>query len=1746
MRKSSRLAGKRFLRYEIYDDSGGKVYKDAMSDVEPKADATNGASPKDVKDEEKGDTDARIITGARLKVISVAGDVLDYIDENPIDDIASSKSDLDFAVNRIEDMRSQFRTCYLELRSHHEDEEDEIIFEKNTKMMKDYIMKAKAALRVIRTGDDKQAKDDLSSKKSAFDFLHADALRILTELEGELKVDASASDDDVIQMTKDIPNVEKKITLLGEKVRPVITSSMATTETVASVKKRYDAIFTAKSKYVSTLQEMKTQRELDKEQKFKESSLSISLPKFKGYGAAMDIYTFRRTFEKLHSKQLPKRMMPEMLKNNYLVGTALHLVKGLEDVDEIWKRLVSAYGDPKIMLTKKLDSINDLEQIWKMKDSEKVISALQRIVNVMKDLAELSKEHKVENDLYYGDGLERIMKLLDEKRSMKWISETCDSKLSNQQTWESVVKFLEKEAKILEHKINVLGKEESHEKPRIKDDPKPIQASKRDQAHFSGNNANSGSNLNDRDNASLSCHICGESGHVATLGPGRKKVIQYFSCPVFVGYTCSERMEVIRKKGFCFQCLLPGADGKKGKHADGKCQREFTCKHLSHQRHKMKKHVLVCEEHKDSAENQTLLEDYKQRCIVKNPDVQNFSKEIKLSFFATPSPSTPSSADASSASAHTSNPNTPSSAGADSAGVHTPSVSAPSSTGVESACVSNGVPSSVSAPPNTGVELTCVSNGVPSSVSAPPNTGVELTGASNGVSSSVSAPPSTGVESICVSNAASSNVCVPSSTGEDLAGATDAATSTVSVTSSAETSSVATPSLAAEAASPTVSGTIVSSTSSDSLHGPKSFKTTHVVNDDAVYQLQLIKVDGQEYLLFYDSGCGHFVSREEAVRKIGQRAALEHPGPTPLGGVGNITTESPHGVYSIDLPTHDGDNVRFTGVCLDDITGVLPTYPLRGQIEQDIVKEYQKLGHNPSDLPKLPAAIGGAVDFMIGIKYARYYPKQIFQLPCGLTISESIFQNADGGGRGVLSGPHPVFTMIARHFYNQHAALRVFLTNQLKLCHLPYYVNPDITLLGYKDPRAIGGNFYLAGDSFYAHVSREAERFECVELSGTQILFRCISCRGCKACRYGDRTEAISLREEIEDDLISKCVIVNLATKTTSHKLPLIADPEKRLAPNRDRAMKVYQQQVKKLNKSSDERKAVLESERKLQELGFVDWMDNLSSEDQEMLRRSPIQNYLPWRTIHKEESVSTPVRLVFDASQPTSTGYALNDVVAKGRNTLNPLLEIVIRWGLHSIAVHTDIAKMYNCIQLVKEHWCYQRYLFEESLNPNNPVREKFVKTAIYGVRSSGNVATHTLRETARLLKDKYPDAYKVVLDDIYADDTLTGAPTPKEAYALADDLEAMVSGGGFSFKAIAFSGQKPPESMSNDGETITVAGFRWFSEKDLVSLNIGEMNFGKKQRGRKPKMTSQGIPERLTRTHCTSQVHGVFDLVGRVAPLLAEMKLDLHDLVKMNLKWDDSLPDNLRPLWESHFEMVQELKTLRYNRAIVPEDAVSLNLDTVDFGDASGRLLCIAIYARFLRKNGEYSCQLVLARTRLIPDDMTITRGELYAALIDASCGETVRRAFGNHHQGQVKLSDSMVALHWICNMDIPLKQWVRNRVLEIRRLTNVEDWRHVESKKNLADIGTRRGRTLRDVDQDSKWINGTDWMRKEASSFPVKSAKELCLRKEDVDEIKKEVSYTYGFDETSIAMYYNCALVTRTVPEEVKDRYSYSIHH
>ena len=69
-----------------------------------------------------------------------------------------------------------------------------------------------------------------------------------------------------------------------------------------------------------------------------------------------------------------------------------------------------------------------------------------------------------------------------------------------------------------------------------------------------------------------------------------------------------------------------------GKHSDRKCQKDFSCKNTSHDKYPNKRHVLVCHEHRENTENEQLLLEHKNRCIMKQNKLAAFSRDLKLTF----------------------------------------------------------------------------------------------------------------------------------------------------------------------------------------------------------------------------------------------------------------------------------------------------------------------------------------------------------------------------------------------------------------------------------------------------------------------------------------------------------------------------------------------------------------------------------------------------------------------------------------------------------------------------------------------------------------------------------------------------------------------------------------------------------------------------------------------------------------------------------------------------------------------------------------------------------------------------------------------------------------------------------------------------------------------------------------------------------------------------------------------------------
>ena len=78
-------------------------------------------------------------------------------------------------------------------------------------------------------------------------------------------------------------------------------------------------------------------------------------------------------------------MMPDLLKNNLSEGSAISLVKSMTDIEDIWKRLKGAYGDPKFLLKRELSQIGNISQLWKIRDQQKLVDALTKIINLIEN-----------------------------------------------------------------------------------------------------------------------------------------------------------------------------------------------------------------------------------------------------------------------------------------------------------------------------------------------------------------------------------------------------------------------------------------------------------------------------------------------------------------------------------------------------------------------------------------------------------------------------------------------------------------------------------------------------------------------------------------------------------------------------------------------------------------------------------------------------------------------------------------------------------------------------------------------------------------------------------------------------------------------------------------------------------------------------------------------------------------------------------------------------------------------------------------------------------------------------------------------------------------------------------------------------------------------------------------------------------------------------------------------------------------
>ena len=289
----------------------------------------------------------------------------------------------------------------------------------------------------------------------------------IASLKSELTLDDDETDDEIFRRKQELNQINKQFKLISSMLMELHGEVLNENAQglVNQHNKRYEVLLELKAVYVKKINEEMKTREVDKKKIFNNSILNIKLSKFKGYESDCDIYTFKSQFEKLYLKSTPVDVLPDLLKNNYLDNPAAQLVKNVNNIDEIWRRLTDAYGDQKTMLTKKLNHLNSLDAPWKQKNPEEVVENLVKIINTMKDLLHLAKTYQIEEKLFHGDGLQRIYKLLGDKRIMRWLAISCEHTKEGEEQWHQLIEFLEKDVKVHQQKA-LLHIKPSDDKPR--------------------------------------------------------------------------------------------------------------------------------------------------------------------------------------------------------------------------------------------------------------------------------------------------------------------------------------------------------------------------------------------------------------------------------------------------------------------------------------------------------------------------------------------------------------------------------------------------------------------------------------------------------------------------------------------------------------------------------------------------------------------------------------------------------------------------------------------------------------------------------------------------------------------------------------------------------------------------------------------------------------------------------------------------------------------------------------------------------------------------------------------------------------------------------------------------------------------------------------------------------------------------------------------------------------------------------
>ena len=545
----------------------------------------------------------------------------------------------------------------------------------------------------------------------------------------------------------------------------------------------------------------------------------------------------------------------------------------------------------------------------------------------------------------------------------------------------------------------------------------------------------------------------------------------------------------------------------------------------------------------------------------------------------------------------------------------------------------------------------------------------------------------------------------------------------------------------------------------------------------------------------------------------------------------------------------------------------------------------------------------------------------------------------------------------------------------------------------------------------------------------------------------------------------------------------------KPLGDSREKALKLFHSLINRLNKNPCLKQQYAKVLEEYIHLGHMSPVPNRTNAYEN------VEYFLPHHAVIKNDSSTTKVRVVFNASSKTTNGVSLNDNLLTGPTLQSDLFAHLIRFRFFLFAIIADIEKMYRQFLVRENDRKYQKIFWYEK----EELKEYELNTVTFGMASSTYLAVKCLLQLVKDEGNKFPLASKAIKNNMYVDNLLSGADNLKDAQTLCNEINLLLKKGQLNMRQWASNDQRALSYVDknkidenyyfDDDCTLKTLGLFWKTKNDTFVFTIKSISCGNK----------------LTKRIILSEIAKIFDPLGLLGPVILYAKLIIQDLWREKIEWDESVSIKIYTKWSSFCKELQAINNITFPRLITLNNYKEIELH--GFSDASKHGYGACIYIRTKDSHDKYSSHILCSKSRVAPlKTRTTPQLELCGAVLLVNLYEQVVRNLKIKFTNAIFWCDSQIVLHWIHTDPGLFKTFVSNRLKEIHKKSNNITWQYIKSEENPAD-SLSRGQLPNKFKLNKIWKYGPDWLNKNKTYWPEPT----ILKIKDVPELKKLQCFT-----------------------------------